>query len=136
MAHPGTSNAAASQDGYAAGQLAGIAVDANGTVTGVFDNGQTKDLYRLAMADFQAPDGLSSLGGGIYRESSGSGVAAIGTANGGGVGRIVSQTIERSNVDLASEFVNLITFQRSFQANTRVITTSDTLLNELINVVR
>jgi flagellar hook protein FlgE len=130
------SNVGASADGFAAGQLATIVVSADGVVTGIFDNGQNRALYRLALADFAAPDGLQQLGSGLYRESIESGAATVSTPGAGGMGQIVGAAIERSNVDLAQEFVDLISLQRSFQANARVITTSDGLLNDLINIVR
>jgi flagellar hook protein FlgE len=123
-------------DGFAAGQLSAIAVDTSGNVVGIFDNGQSRSLYRVVLADFPAPDRLESLGDGLFRETLDSGVAAIGTPGAGGLGRVISQSVERSNVDLAQEFIDLISLQRSFQANSRVITTSDGLLNELINIVR
>lgn len=130
------SNVAGTPNGYAAGALAGLSVSEKGVVTGIFDNGQSRALYQLAIAGFQAPDGLVAVGGGLYRESVDSGVAAIGTPEAGGLGRIVGNAIERSNVDLAQEFVDLISLQRSFQANARVITTSDGLLTDLIGIVR
>jgi flagellar hook protein FlgE len=130
------SNASATADGSAVGEFVTISVDPEGLVSGVFDNGQTRELYRLALADFSAPDGLAQLGSGLYQETSASGAAALSTPGGAGLGRIVHQAIERSNVDLAQEFVDLIALQRSFQANARVITTGDGLLTELINIVR
>jgi flagellar hook protein FlgE len=130
------SNVAGTPNGFGAGALAGIAVNEAGIVTGIFDNGQSRDLYQIALAGFQAPDRLVAIGGGLYRESVDSGVAAIGTPESGGLGRIVGNAIERSNVDLAQEFVDLISLQRSFQANARVITTSDGLLTDLIGIVR
>ena len=108
----------------------------NGIVVGHFDNGQSRPIYQLALADFAAPDRLSSLGNGLFRESVGSGIATIVTPDSAGLGRVIEQSIERSNVDLATEFVNLISLQRAFQANARVITTSDGLLNDLLNIVR
>jgi flagellar hook protein FlgE len=127
---------AASGDGHTAGQLQSISVGADGTVTGAFDNGASRALYRVGLADFAAPDGLTELGAGLYAESLASGTAAVSTPGVGGMGSVVGASIERSNVDLASEFVDLISLQRSFQANARVITTSDGLLNDLINIVR
>jgi flagellar hook protein FlgE len=130
------SNVAGSPDGFAAGALSGISVNSAGIVTGVFDNGQSRPLYQLALASFQAPDRLVGIGGGLYRESVDSGVPSVGTPGEAGLGNIVGQAIERSNVDLAQEFVDLISLQRSFQANARVITTSDGLLSDLIGIVR
>jgi flagellar hook protein FlgE len=130
------SSVAADGNGYGAGQLQAIAVSADGIVTGVFDNGESRALYRLGLADFSAPDGLIELGDGLYRDSPGSGAPSVSVPGAGGIGSVVGAAIERSNVDLASEFVDLISLQRSFQANARVITTSDGLLNDLINIVR
>ncbi|MBY0277988.1 flagellar hook protein FlgE [Candidatus Binatia bacterium] len=130
------SSVSADGDGYGAGQLQAISVGTDGTITGVFDNGESRDLYRLGLADFAAPDGLIELGNGLYRDSTASGAATIGTPGSSGMGTVVGSAIERSNVDLAQEFVDLISLQRSFQANSRVITTADGLLNDLINIVR
>jgi flagellar hook protein FlgE len=130
------SNVAGASDGFGAGALAGISVNSAGIITGVFDNGQSRELYQLSLANFQAPDRLVQIGGGLYRESVDSGVPAVSAPGTGGLGRIVGQAIERSNVDLAQEFVDLISLQRSFQANARVITTSDGLLSDLISIVR
>ena len=132
----GPTSLASGADGFGSGELRTISVEENGIVIGHFDNGQSRALYQVALADFAAPDKLASLGNGLYRESVGSGVAAELTPQSGGLGRIIEQSIERSNVDLATEFVNLISLQRAFQANARVITTSDGLLNDLINIVR
>jgi flagellar hook protein FlgE len=125
-----------SQNGFAAGQLLSLDVNDAGVVTGVFDNGQTRPLFQLALASFVAPDGLTPLGNGLFRESVDSGSPAIGTPKAGGLGNIVSGAVELSNVSIAQEFIDLISTQRSFQANARVITSSDTLLNDLINIVR
>jgi len=105
-------------------------------VTGAFDNGQTRPLFQLALANFVAPEGLTPLGNGLFRESADSGSPAIGTPQAGGLGNIVAGALEQSNVSLAQEFIDLISTQRSFQANSRVITSSDTMLNDLINIVR
>jgi flagellar hook protein FlgE len=132
----GASSVAVDGNGYGAGQLQAIAVSGDGVITGVFDNGESRALYRLGLADFAAPDGLIELGSGLYRDSVASGAATVATPGSGGMGSVVGAAIERSNVDLAQEFVDLISLQRSFQANARVITTSDGLLNDLINIVR
>jgi flagellar hook protein FlgE len=134
--YAGSSSVSGAQDGFGAGQLQALAVDEFGVVSGVFDNGQTRALYQLALASFAAPDRLSPMGNGLFQESTDSGVAAIGAPRSGGNGRIVAGAIESSNVDLAQQFIDLISLQKSFQANARVITSSDSLLNELINIVR
>ncbi len=125
-----------SQTGYGAGQLLSREFSEAGIVTGVFDNGQTRPLFQLALANFTAPDALTPLGNGLYRESVDSGSPAIGTPESGGLGSIVAGAVELSNVAIAQEFIDLISTQRSFQANARIITSSDTLLNDLINIVR
>ncbi|MEO6027922.1 MAG: flagellar hook protein FlgE, partial [Candidatus Binatia bacterium] len=125
-----------SQNGFGAGQLLSLEFSEAGVVTGIFDNGQTRPLYQLALANFTAPDALTPLGNGLYRESVDSGSPAIGTPETAGLGSIVAGAVELSNVAIAQEFIDLISTQRSFQANARVITSSDTLLNDLINIVR
>jgi len=124
------------QDGYSAGSLQNITVDENGVVTGRFSNGQIKDLAQVALADFNNPAGLISMGGNLFAESRASGSAIIGPASTAGRGSITSNSLELSNTDLANEFVNMITAQRGFQANARVITASDELLTELVNLKR
>jgi flagellar hook protein FlgE len=125
-----------SQNGFGAGQLLNLEFSESGIVTGVFDNGQTRPLFQLALANFTAPDQLTPLGNGLFRESVDSGSPAIGTPQSGGLGNIVAGAVEQSNVAIAQEFIDLISTQRSFQANARVITSSDSLLNDLINIVR
>lgn len=125
-----------SQNGFGAGQLLNLEFSETGFVTGIFDNGQSRPLFQVALANFIAPDGLLPLGNGLFRESIDSGSAAIGSPQSGGLGTIVGGAVELSNVSLAQEFIDLISLQRSFQANARVITSSDTLLNDLINIVR
>ena len=125
-----------SQNGYGAGQLLSLEFSEAGVVTGVFDNGQTRPLFQLALANFTAPDGLTPLGNGLFRESIDSGPPATGVPQVGGLGSVVGGALEQSNVALAQEFIDLISMQRSFQANARVITSSDVLLNDLVNLVR
>lgn len=124
------------QDGFGAGQLLNLTFSESGVVTGIFDNGQSRPLFQLALANFTAPDALTPLGNGLYRESVDSGSPAIGTPQSGGLGNVVAGALEQSNVAIAQEFIDLISTQRSFQANARVITSSDALLNDLINIVR
>ncbi|MBI5635213.1 MAG: flagellar hook protein FlgE [Nitrospirae bacterium] len=125
-----------SQDGYASGSLKNVVIDASGIMTGIFTNGQSRAIGQVALAKFVAPEGLVKLGRNLYGESHDSGQPIIGAASTGGMGRVLSNSLELSNVDLAAEFVNMITSQRSFQANSRVITTSDELLQELVNLKR
>jgi len=124
------------QDGYAAGNLRGVSVDESGYVFGAYSNGQLTPLYQVVLADFPSYYGLSKLGHNLYAESPASGQAMPGVALSGSLGSISPSAIEMSNVDLAQEFVKMITTQRAFQANSRVITTSDEVLQELINLKR
>jgi len=124
------------QDGYASGVLRGISVDEDGVVTAAYSNGQLTPVYQLALADFPSYAGLTKLGKNLYAESLSSGQPLPGVAGNGRLGSISPSSIEMSNVDLAQEFVKMITTQRAFQANSRVITTSDEILQELINLKR
>ena len=92
--------------------------------------------YQIALADFPSYDGLAKLGQNLYAESLDSGQPMPGVAGNGRLGKITPSAIEMSNIDLAQEFVKMITTQRAFQANSRVITTSDEILSELINIKR
>jgi flagellar hook protein FlgE len=125
-----------SQDGYATGSLESFAIDGNGVITGLYSNGRTQVIGQVALALFTNPGGLLKAGNNLYAESSNSGPAAVGAAGTGGRGALTPGALEMSNVDLAQEFTNMITAQRGFQANARVITTSDELLQELISLRR
>ena len=124
------------QNGYAAGTLSGVSVDESGFVTGTYSNGQLTPLYQVVLADFPSYSGLTKMGGNLYGESRASGPAMPGVPLSGSLGGISPSAIEMSNVDLAQEFVKMITTQRAFQANSRVITTSDEILQELISLKR
>ena len=124
------------QDGYPAGMLRGISIDDDGTISASYSNGRLVPVYVLALADFPSYEGLAKMGGNLYAEALASGQPLQGTPGNGRLGNISPSTIEMSNVDLAQEFVNMITVQRAFQANSRVITTSDEILAELINIKR
>jgi flagellar hook protein FlgE len=124
------------QDGRSSGVLQGIRVDADGTIIGAFSNGEELNVGRVALARFAAPSGLENIGGNFFRANGLSGDAVVGTADSGGRGAIVGAALEQSNVDLASEFVQLITAQRGFQANARTITTADEVYVETVNLKR
>ena len=124
------------QDGYTAGSLRGVSVDENGFVTGAYSNGELTPLYQVVLTDFPSYFGLSKMGNNLYAESRASGQAMPGVPLSGSLGSISPSAIEMSNVDLAQEFVKMITTQRAFQANSRVITTSDEILQELISLKR
>ncbi len=124
------------QDGYSAGALKNIIISEDGVITGVFTNGQTRPIGQVALARFVAPTGLTKLGRNLYAESFDSGQPIVGMPETSGLGRVLSHTLELSNVDLAEEFVKMISAQRGFQANSRIITTTDDLLQEMINLKR
>ena len=125
-----------SQDGYAAGYLSSIAIDANGVISGTFTNGVSMSLFVLGLASFTNDQGLSSEGGNLFAATRASGDPAIGRANTASFGEVASNSLEMSNVDYSGEMVDLIRFQRGYQANSKVITTVDTLLQEAINLKR
>jgi flagellar hook protein FlgE len=129
--------AALNQNGFAAGALTGLSVSPNhdGVIFGVFSNGQVRPIAQLALATFNSQDGLSHIGGNNFAESPASGQPSIGVPGSGGRGEVVGGALEQSNVDIASEFTDLIVAQRSFQANSRVITTISQTLQDLIQNV-
>ncbi|MCH8313785.1 MAG: flagellar hook protein FlgE [Nitrospinae bacterium] len=124
------------QDGFSTGTLLGLSTDSNGIISGLFNNGQSANLFQVALADFLAPVGLSRVGQNLFAESAQSGQPVIGAANTGGFGSILGSSLELSNVDLATEFVTMIQTQQAFQAAARVITVTDDLLTETVNLVR
>jgi len=124
------------QNGYPSVTLRTVDVNEFGVVTGSYSNGQLTPLFQLVMVDFPSYYGLNKMGKNLYAESLESGPALFGTPQSGRLGSISTNAVEMSNVDLAAEFVKMITTQRAFQANSRVITTSDEILNELINLKR
>ena len=125
-----------SQDGYSSGDFAGVAVDGQGVVMGLYTNGQKLAIGQLAVAKFRSNDGLGRAGQNLWIDTRESGAAAMGTAGSGGRGAIAAGALESSNVDLAEEFVGHIQHQRSFSANSKTITTADEMLQELINIKR
>ncbi len=124
------------QDGFPLGILEAFNIGESGIVNGVFSNGLTRVLGQVALANFSNVNGLEKIGDNLFRTSSSSGIAQIGQANTGGRGTISGGVLEGSNVDLGTEFSNMIVTQRGFQANARTITTADTLLGEAVNLIR
>jgi flagellar hook protein FlgE len=122
-------------DGYSSGYLNDISVDNEGIITGTYSNGESRSLARLALGKFANENGLEKLGNNLYSPTRDSGPADIGTP-GAGFGRIFSNSLEQSTVDIAEEFTRMITTQRSFQANSKTITTTDEMLSEVINIKR
>ena len=123
------------QDGYGIGALIKLTVDEQGSVIGNFSNGTPRELMRIALAKFNSTGGLKKSGDNIWEQSAASGPATVGTV-GSGVGNIFTNSLEQSNVDLAQEFVKMITTQRGFSANSKTITTTDEMLAEVINMKR
>ena len=126
------------QNGFPMGSLESgrVSFDTNGVITGYYSNGLRKTLGQVALAIFNNPGGLMKVGQTLFEESNNSGVAQLGPANSGGRGSFAPANLEMSNVELAQEFTEMITAQRGFQANSRVITTSDEMLQELVNLKR
>jgi flagellar hook protein FlgE len=123
-----------SATGYGAGDLQGVDVSVDGVITGKYSNGQLIPLYRVALAKFQNNQGLHKEGNSLYRETRESGYATTNIPGTNGLGSISPNSLEQSNVDIASEFVKMITTQRGFQANSKIITVTDQMLAELINL--
>ncbi|HPW68672.1 MAG: flagellar hook protein FlgE [Deltaproteobacteria bacterium] len=124
------------QDGYGTGFLENISVDTDGVMVGHYSNGQILYLYRVGLAKFNNDQALNKVGGNLWAATRASGDAITGHPGENGLGRIAPNSLEQSNVDIASEFVKMITTQRGFQANSRIITTTDDMLQELINLKR
>lgn len=124
------------QDGAAAGTITGLSFNDEGVLTAVYSNGQSADLGQIALAKFENPEAMFKVGNNRLKESHDSGGPSLGAPGNSGRGKLFAKSLERSTVDLASEFVNLIQNQRSFQANAKTITTTDELLNEIIQLKR
>jgi len=132
----GASEPVAQTNGFTSGTLVTFGVGNGGEITGVYSNGQTQLLGQIAMASFLNPAGLLRAGQNTFQTSSASGVPSIGRPGQGNRGTVTTGALEMSNVDLATQFTGMITAQRGFQANGRVITTSDEMLQELVNLKR
>ncbi|WP_374075552.1 flagellar hook protein FlgE [Bdellovibrio bacteriovorus] len=124
------------QDGAAAGTITGLSFNDEGILTAVYSNGQASDLAQIALAKFENPEALFKVGNNRLKESRDSGTASLGGPGAAGRGKLFAKSLERSTVDLATEFVNMIQNQRGFQANAKTITTTDELLNEVIQLKR
>jgi flagellar hook protein FlgE len=123
-------------DGVPPGDLVGLVLEGDGFLTAQFSNGRARALYQVPLATFLNPNGLKPDVGGAFRTTLESGLYNINASNAGGAGRIVSGALEASNVDLAAEFTNLITTQRAYSASSRIITTADEMLEELLRIKR
>lgn len=123
-------------NGYTSGVLNSISIDSEGRVIGYYTNGQSREDAVLAIATFTNPAGLNKVGNNLYQHSTNSGYPLYGRAGVGGRGTIIAGALEMSNVDLAKEFTDMIVAQRGFQANSRIITVADEMLQELVNLKR
>jgi flagellar hook protein FlgE len=122
------------QDGYTSGRLSGISVSPDGIIQGRYSNGKTRNMGQVVLANFNNPNGLTSLGGNVWAETAESGQPIPGTPGQGSLGLIQSAAVEESNVDLTAELVNMITQQRVYQANAQTIKTQDQILQTLVNL--
>jgi len=127
---------AESQNGYPAGALNSFSISPDGVITGIYSSGLTRVLGQIAMASFANPSGLEKVGNNTFRQTSNSGNVQIGVPNQAGRGKLSPGFLEMSNVDLSTEFTNLIITERGFQANTRIISVVDSLLQDVINLKR
>ncbi len=126
---------ATTQNGFSAGTLSGVSIDSAGVILATFNNGQTQAVGQFALAAFNAQGALTRVGNNLYGETFASGQPSIGTPNSGGRGAIAGGMFEQSNVDITSEFVDLIVAQRSFQANSRVISTINQTMQDLLQTI-
>ncbi len=124
------------QDGSAAGTITNMSFNDDGVLTAIYSNGEAADLSQLLLAKFENPEALFKVGNNRFKEARSSGTPAIGKPGSAGRGKLFAKSLERSTVDLALEFVNLIQNEKSFQANAKIITTTDALLQEVINLKR
>jgi flagellar hook protein FlgE len=135
FATPSSLNSATA-DGSPPGDLTGVSVDDGGVLTAKFSNGRSEALYLIPVATFLNPDGLIAERGGAYRVTRDSGQYTINSPGSGGAGPIQANSLEASNVDLGTEFTSMITTQRAYSACSKIITTADDMLDELIRIKR
>jgi flagellar hook protein FlgE len=119
------------QNGFAAGQLQSVAINNDGIVVGTFSNGQNVDLAQVTLSHFNGTNYLKAVDGGAYQATNESGAAIIGAS-----GTIAGSSLEGSNTDIADEFTKLIVTQQAYSANTKVITTANSMVQDLLNVMR
>jgi flagellar hook protein FlgE len=125
-----------SANGFARGEIQDMKIDEYGTISGVYSNGKTIPLYQIAMARFNNNQGLDKLGGNIFRETVNSGPPAVNPPQTNGLGKLISSSLEQSTVDIAVEFVKMITTQRGYQANSKTIQTTDQMIQTVVNLKR
>ena len=123
-------------DGATVGNVVGVQIDENGIVSAIFDNSEVRKIAQIGLATFPNPDGLLPVSGNAYRPTIASGEFAVKQPLVGGAGQISSSTLEASTVDLSAEFTGLISTQKAYSASSKIITTADQMLEELINIKR
>ena len=124
------------QDGFSAATLGSMSFNDEGILTAVYDNGESRNISQIAVAKFENNESLFKIGRNLFKESRNSGQAAMGKPGESGRGEVLSKSLELSNVDIANEFVGLMTAQRNFQANAKTLTTADQMLQEVLNIKR
>ena len=129
-------NRALESDGHSSGELQSLSVASDGVLNGFFSNGQTADIGQIALAKFANPWGLNKMGSNLFASTTNSGDALINKPGTAGLGEINPNSLEMANTDIATEFINMITAQRAYQANAKVITTTDTMMSDLMNIKR
>jgi flagellar hook protein FlgE len=130
-----SSTSATNQNGYTSGQYESFAISGNGVIAATYSNGQTQNVGQLAVATVSNEQGLTALGSSEYAATTASGSAAVGVAGSGGRGTIDGSSLEASNVNISAEFSDLIVAQRAFEANSKAVTTFDTVTEETINMI-
>jgi flagellar hook protein FlgE len=124
------------QDGCSIGEMESVMIRADGTIVGVFSNGTTNAVAKIALATFPAPTSLTVMGQNMFAQAPGSGSPTIGAANTGGRGTILGQSLEMSNADLTDQFTRMIVMQRGFEANSKIITTADEMIRQMLSLKR
>jgi flagellar hook protein FlgE len=124
------------QNGVRFGIFNGVSIDENGLVTALFDNGQTTPIYKVPVGTFNNPNGLQGITGNVFRETDTSGTVVLNAAGTGSAGSISPSSLEASNIDVASEFTNMIITQQAYSASAQIITTANQMLDEVIRIVR
>jgi flagellar hook protein FlgE len=130
-----SSTSATSQNGFASGQYESFAIDSSGVIAATYSNGQTQNVGQLAIATVNNEQGLVDMGSTEYQTTTASGDASVGIAGAGGRGTIQGSSLEASNVNISAEFSDLIVAQRAFEANSKAVTTFDTVTEETINMI-
>jgi flagellar hook protein FlgE len=129
------STSSTNQNGYTSGEYQSFTIGSNGTVAATYSNGQTQNVGQLAIATVSSEQGLVDVGSTEYQTSNASGQAAVGVAGTGGLGTLEGSSLEASNVNISAEFSDLIIAQRAFEANSKAVTTFDTVTQEAINMI-